>query len=249
LDVAYEVWDVPPRELEAKVHALRHPSCLGANVTVPHKQAVIPFLDELGGTSARIGAVNTIVNREGRLFGFNTDGPGLVEALRRNSGFEPRGKSILVLGAGGAARGIVFALVEERAGAVAIANRTAARAAELATAAGPVVRVVKEAYLGDYAAVINTTSVGMRGTGTEGESPCEFDSAGPNLLAVDIVYVPERTTFLAQAEARGLPTLGGLPMLIYQGALAFTHWTGMAAPVEVMMEAAEAELARRHAHA
>jgi shikimate dehydrogenase len=93
--------------------------------------------------------------------------------------------------------------------------------------------------------VINTTSVGMHGTGTGDVSACDFGSAPAGLLAVDIIYAPERTAFLRQAEARGLRTLGGLPMLIYQGALAFTHWTGVPAPVEVMFDAARAEFARR----
>jgi shikimate dehydrogenase len=169
--------------------------------------------------------------------------------MRRDAGFEPRGTSILVLGAGGAARGIVFALAEAGAEAIDIHNRTASRAEELVEAAGPVARVVEAVRLDQYSAVINTTSVGMHGSGTEEESPCDFETADGALLAVDIVYAPERTRFLEQAEARGLRTLGGLPMLIYQGALAFTHWTGIPAPVEVMMAAARAELARRHATA
>jgi shikimate dehydrogenase len=245
IDATYELWDTPPSGIAARMNALRDPACLGANVTFPHKQAVVAYLDEPGETSARIGAVNTIVNREGRLLGFNTDGPGLVQALRREAHLEPGGASFLMLGAGGAARGIVFALVEAGAAAIAIHNRTVARAEQLAAAAGAGVRVAPDLCLDGYAAVINTTSVGMHGTGTEDVSACDFGSAPAGLLAVDIVYAPERTAFLRQAEARGLRTLGGLPMLIYQGALAFTHWTGVPAPVEVMFDAARAEFARR----
>src|SRR5690606_19940784 len=117
LDVTYERWDTPLDDLPSRVEALRAVDVVGANVTVPHKEAVIPLLDELGGQSARMGAVNTIVNREGRLFGFNTDGPGFVAALRNEAAFEPAGRRILLVGAGGAARGIAFALSEARAAA------------------------------------------------------------------------------------------------------------------------------------
>lgn len=250
LDVRYEAWDTPPREVESRVQSLRGPGFLGANVTIPHKQGVIPFLDELGDLSVRIGAVNTIVNREGRLFGFNTDGPGFIEALRREANAEPKGERVLVLGAGGAARGIVFALVEAGVAAVDIHNRTAARADDLAAVAGPSARAVPGLPdLSGYAIIVNTTSVGMHGTGTEDQSACDLSLAAPRTLAVDIVYTPAETTFLRRARECGLRTLGGLPMLIYQGALAFTHWTGVPAPVDVMFEAAENELSRRRQYA
>jgi shikimate dehydrogenase len=245
LDAAYEAWETPPSELAARMDALRDATCLGANVTIPHKQAVIPFLDELGGLSARVGAVNTVVNRGGRLFGFNTDGPGFVEALRNEARFDPAGKRLLVLGAGGAARGIVFALLDAGAANIDIRNRGVQRAEALAQDGGPLVRPAAGDGVGGYAAIINTTSVGMHGTGTETESPCDLAGADEGTLAVDIVYTPEHTEFLRRARERGLPTLGGLPMLIYQGALAFTHWTGVPAPVDVMFEAARNELARR----
>lgn len=250
LDITYEAWETPPAELEIRVHGLRAPDALGANVTIPHKQAVIPFLDELGGLSARIGAVNTIVQRDGRLFGFNTDGPGFIEALRREAGTDPSGKNVLVFGAGGAARGIVFALLEAGAASVSIVNRTLARAESIAREPGGRVTAYAESPpLFGYGIVINATSLGMRGSGNESNSPCDFEGAAPGALAVDIVYTPRSTPFLRAAETRGLQTLGGLPMLIYQGALAFTHWTGIPAPVDVMFEAAERELAVRAAGA
>lgn len=247
LDVSYERWDTPAASLEQRVAALRSDDCLGANVTIPHKEAVIPLLDELGGLSARVGAVNTIVNRERRLFGFNTDGPGFVAALKNEAAFDPAGKAVLLLGAGGAARGIAFALGEANAGQVALWNRSPDRAyrllAEL-SAAG--VRADWQGAPGaaGYDCIVNCTSVGMEGTATEGESPCDFHHARPGALAVDIVYKPESTAFLKAAAAGGLRTLGGLPMLIYQGALAFELWTGVPAPVDVMFEAARRELAK-----
>lgn len=248
LDIEYEAWDTTAADIERRVNSLRAEEMLGANVTIPHKQAVIPFLDDLGDFSRRVGAVNTIVNREGRLFGFNTDGPGFIESLRAEANLNPSGANVLIYGAGGAARGIVLALVDAGAARIAIANRTRSHATGLVSLAGPVAAAVDPPTdVGRFNLIVNTTSIGMHGTGTEGQSPCDFAGAAPNTLAVDIVYAPERTPFLVGAEAHGLRTLGGLSMLIYQGALAFTHWTGLPAPVEVMVEAARNELARKAA--
>lgn len=245
LDVRYEAWDTPPSALAERVHSLRAQEVLGANVTIPHKEAVIPLLDELGGLSARVGAVNTVVNREGRLFGFNTDGPGFVAALKNEAAFDPAGKNILLLGAGGAARGIAFALGEAKAQGIAIWNRSPDRAyrllAEL-SAAGVRADWQSAPDPRGYDGIVNCTSVGMEGTGTEMSSPCDFRRARAGSLAVDIVYRPEETAFLASAKEGGLRTLGGLPMLIYQGALAFELWTGVPAPVDVMFEAARQRL-------
>ncbi len=245
LDVRYEYWDTTNEGLKHRLELLRDPAVLGANVTIPHKERVIPLLDELGGQSARVGAVNTIVNRDGRLFGFNTDGPGFVAALRNEVHFEPAGKSVLLIGAGGAARGIGFALADARAGRLAIWNRTPGRAAHLAddiTAAGGSVLAVSGLDPAGYDCIVNCTSVGMEGTGTEAASPISFDGARPGALAVDIVYKPAVTPFLRAAQGAGLQTLGGLPMLIYQGALAFELWTGVRAPVDIMFEAARHRL-------
>lgn len=245
LDVAYEFWDTPGPTLTARIQSLRAGDVLGANVTIPHKEAVIPLLDELGGQSARVGAVNTIVNREGRLFGFNTDGPGFVAALRNEVAFDPAGKSILLVGAGGAARGIGFALAEAKAERIAIWNRTPDRAERLMNdinATSSNVRLTSSNDPDGYDCVVNCTSIGMEGTGTEDQSPCDLSRASRDALAVDIVYKPENTAFLAAARAEGLRTLGGLPMLIYQGALAFELWTGVPAPVDVMFDAARRRL-------
>ncbi len=249
LDAVYERWDTPPGALAARIQSLRAPDMLGANVTIPYKEAVLPLLDELGGQSARMGAVNTIVNREGRLFGFNTDGTGFVAALRHEAGFDPAGRKLLLLGAGGAARGIAFALVEANAAAVAITNRTPERARRLAREVGGATGIVTAVDPGEppsgYDCIVNCTSVGMHGGPDPLALPCSLEAAGPGTLVVDIVYAPEQTPFLVEAARRGLPVLGGLPMLIYQGALAFELWTGVRAPIDVMFAAARNELARR----
>ena len=250
LDVTYERWDTTAEALAGRVVSLRDPKYLGANVTIPHKEAVILLLDELGGQSARVGAVNTIVNRDGRLFGFNTDGPGFVAALRNEARFDPAGKAIMLLGAGGAARGIAFAMAEAGAGRIVIVNRSLARAERLAAdvAAGGyrfVSAVSPDFSLAAYDGVVNCTSIGMHGGGTENGVPANLATAKPGTLVVDIVYAPEQTPFLRAATALQLPTLGGLPMLIYQGALAFELWTGIPAPVDVMFEAARKALSAR----
>ena len=251
LDVRYEAWDTPAEALAGRIVSLRDPKYLGANVTIPHKVAVFPLLDELGGQAARVGAVNTIVNRNGRLFGFNTDGPGFVAALRNEVAFDPAGKSVLLLGAGGAARGIAFALAEARAEEIVIVNRSLGRAEQLAMdVAGTGAEVTAAASTPDLArfdCIVNCTSLGMHGGPGPADLPCNFSTARPGALAVDIVYVPAQTPFLEAATARGLRTLGGLPMLIYQGALAFELWTGVHAPVDVMFEAARRVLKEREA--
>lgn len=248
LDVRYEAWDTPPAALADRVAWLRRPEFLGGNVTIPYKEAVIPLLDELGDQSARVGAVNTIVNRDGRLYGFNTDGRGFVTALQREAGFRVEGRAFLLIGAGGAARGIAFALMEARASRVAIANRTPSRAEQLARdvaggASGTTVEAVGlDEPVNGFDCIVNCTSVGMEGTGTEGEQPRSLAGARSDALAVDIVYKPAETAFLRAARERGLRTLGGLPMLIYQGALSFELWTGMPAPVDAMFHAAQRAL-------
>ena len=255
LDVAYQLWDTAPEALAGRLASLRDSKYLGANVTIPHKEAVIPLLDELGGQSARVGAVNTVVNRSGRLFGFNTDGPGFVAALRKEASFDPAGRSFLLIGAGGAARGIAFALAEARADSIGIWNRTDVRAARLAqdvvTATGASMHAVRGKSRegspdpGGYDCVVNCTSIGMEGTGTEEQLPCPVEGARSDALFVDIVYAPAETAWLRAASAAGLKTLGGLPMLVYQGGLSFELWTGVPAPIEVMFDAARAALAAR----
>ncbi len=254
LDVGYEAWDTPPEALAGRVVSLTDAKYLGANVTIPHKERVIPLLDELGGQSARVGAVNTIVNRGGRLYGFNTDGPGFVSSLRNEASFQPGGKRILLLGAGGAARGIAFALAEARAAEVSIFNRTHTRAARLAadvSAFGGSVSAPGElTALDRYDCVVNCTSLGMHGApGGATDLPCDVRVLRSDTLVVDIVYTPAETPFLRAAREAGLRTLPGLPMLIHQGALAFELWTGVHAPVDVMHEAARKALADRESRA
>jgi shikimate dehydrogenase len=244
LDVRYENCETEPLQLEATIGSLRQPSILGANVTIPYKEKVMPFLDELDVHAAQIGAVNTIVNRDGKLLGFNTDAPAFIRALRQDASFECRGKNAVLLGAGGVARAVGFALIKEGVEYLAVANRTQDRAEALAgslsgSSAGAT-RVVTLPWRGlgqkldHYDLLVNCTSIGMRHGATEGETPLEADAIVKGALICDLVYNPEETPLLREARKAGAFVLGGLAMLIYQGAASFELWAGREAPVDIM---------------
>jgi shikimate dehydrogenase len=254
LDARYELWDTQPEEVEQRVASLRDEGCLGANVTVPHKQAVIPFLDDLDPVAARAGAVNTIVRREGQLAGHNTDVVGFARALT-GAGFDVRGVRAAVLGAGGGARAVTLALIEGGASVISLSDAIPERAEALTsdlrglTSPGTTItwarwgdaafqRSVRECGL-----LVNCTPVGMRFGPAEGRSPVAAELIPAGCLAFDLVYNPEETPFLQAARSRGAHTAGGLAMLVYQGAASFRLWTSREAPVEVMFQAARKALA------
>ena len=247
VDARYVAYQVAPEEVEAFVNGLRQPGTLGINVTVPHKLAVMPFLDEIDDWATEAGAVNTIVNRQGRLTGHNTDGYGFLRALREGAGFEPAGLRTLILGAGGAARGVVLALAREGVGDLTIANRTPERAQDLAQLAqgwGISARAISLSGrdLTDAAAsaelIVNCTTIGMTHGPGEDESPLPADAIPATALVNDLVYNPLETRLLREAAQAGAKTLGGIQMLVYQGAASFEMWLERAAPVPVMLEAA-----------
>ena len=237
---SYEALDVPPADLPAAVAVLRRPPWWGANVTVPHKTAVVPLLDELTPAARRLGAVNTIVRQGDRLVGDNTDLPGFARALAGLPVVLPRAIA-LVVGAGGAARAVVAALSD--AGArVALHNRSRARATALLEALGlPAIDLLDDADLAEAVAgcdlLVQTTTVGMAG-GPPG-SPLPAGALPRRGAVVDLIYRPTRTPLVAAAQAAGLTVQNGLPMLVHQGALAFEAWTGVAAPLDAMGRAAE----------
>jgi shikimate dehydrogenase len=249
IDAAYERRQVLPDELAGFVPALRGGEWLGINVTIPHKEAIMPLLDALSPEAAAIGAVNTVVVKGERLTGHNTDATGFLESLAREGGYDPRGQHVAVLGAGGAARAVVWALLTAGAGSVRLFNRSAERAEALALAArswGGSDEVVAEPWapealarsLPECSLVVNSTSVGM---GRE-ETPLLAGLIPAGALVADLIYNPRPTRLLREAAARGARTLDGLPMLVYQGAAAFRLWTGQDAPIEVMLSAAEGSL-------
>ena len=251
-DGAYEPWDVDPANVGDFLAGLRSPGTLGINVTLPHKEAVIPFLDEVDDWASAAGAVNTIVNRDGRLTGHNTDGIGFLRALREGAGFEPRGRDVLVLGAGGSARGVVYALARAGTARLFIANRTVERAQRLAGIATDSGVAAEAMVLSDapgatreVALIVNCTSVGMIHGPDDTGSPLSAADIPSTVLVNDLVYNPLETPLLREAARAGAATLGGIQMLVYQGAASFEMWTGQDAPVPVMLEAATAAMRAR----
>jgi len=244
--VPFHVRSKPAGSLRAAVGALKAMEIRGINVTIPHKEKVIRYLDEVDEHAKEIGAVNVIVNREGLLTGYNTDGAGYLLSLREDTGFIPKEKKIIILGAGGGARAVVHSILGGHPSSVVIANRTIKRAESLAKEfsekfKGVDVRAihlkrntVKE-YCRDADLIVNTTSLGMAG---KGRLDVDADPLPQNAVVSDIVYTPLKTELLKSAEARGLKTHNGLSMLIRQGVLTFELWTGQKPPVEVMRGAA-----------
>ena len=241
LNWCYVSLPVLPERLGEAVAGLRALSFVGANVTVPHKEAVMSYLDHVTPEAQAIGAVNTIVVREGKLIGYNTDWQGFLTALSEG-GFDPQGKRAVVLGAGGAARAVVYALAQ--AGAqVAILNRTPARAQALAKDFSPLFSTLPltpqtvEDQTAETHLLVNTTPVGLWPEVDKSLWPEDLAFPG-HLTVFDLVYNPRETKLLRQARWAGAKVIGGLGMLIHQGAVAFELWTREKAPVEMMYEAA-----------
>ena len=254
LDIAYEAWDTPPGDLAGLLAWLRRmPDALGANVTVPYKEDVFALVDRREGDAELLGAVNTLVAREGELTGHNTDAIGFLRALTEDGGFDAKGRRVLVLGAGGAGRAVVVALARSGAAHIAIANRTVERAQALAglsarhgavaTVAEPTHQALqRELAERPWDLIVNATSVGMRHSATEGGSPLAVELIPQGVLVCDLVYNPLVTPLLQAAQSAGALALSGLPMLVYQGAESFRLWTGLQPPVGVMMAAAREAL-------
>jgi len=254
LDARYEAWDVPPAELRSAVERLRGGDLLGANVTVPHKVATLGLVDRPDPAAERTGAVNTVVNRGGLLEASNTDVAGVRGALL-DAGAPVEGERVVLLGAGGAARAVVVALASMGAAALTVANRTPARAEPLRGLGGDALSVAicplgegseeLRSALSEAALVIHSTPLGMRHGADEGRSLLAGSAFRPGQVAFDLVYNPERTPFLAEAERGGARAVGGLAMLVHQGAASFRLWTGIEPPLDVMFEAARAAIEGR----
>jgi shikimate dehydrogenase len=238
----------PATRIGQAVAGVRALGLRGVNVTVPHKQSVIPFLDALTDAAQAIGAVNTIIAQpDDTLLGDNTDAPGFIADLC-DHGIDPAGKRVLVLGAGGSARAVVYGLATSGATAIIVANRTQERASELATTMQAhvahsqcaIMAVSLPADLAAHAAscdlIINSTSLGMfpkvEGTPWLPEIPFR-----PEQAVYDLVYNPRETRLLLQAAQDGATAIGGIGMLVWQGAIAFERWTGITPPIDVMRQA------------
>lgn len=230
LDHTYQSFDVKPEHLRDAVVGMKALGVAGFNITVPHKVAVIPYLDAIDEEAERIGAVNTVWNDHGRWIGSNTDGRGYLLALREAVGDELANKNILMLGAGGAARGVAVTLDRFGVRRLDIANRTQAKAAALMesgihhTAAQVLTLEEAEKHLRDYDIIINTTPVGMS-PDIEG-MPLAVDGVSPATLLSDLIYNPLETRWLKEGRKCGAATMNGIDMFVNQGALAFELWTG-----------------------
>lgn len=252
IDGVYVPLSVRPEQLETALRALPALGFRGCNLTIPHKQQALAVVDRVEPLARRIGAVNTIiVGPDSTLEGRNTDAYGFRESLRESvSDWDPAGRIAVVLGAGGAARAVVAALVEASAKEIRVVNRTAARAETLAgELAAPATRITVHAWSGrdtalaDAGLLVNTTSLGMTD-----EPDLEIDLAQLPLSAVvmDVVYVPLETALLAAARGRGHRTVDGLGMLLHQGRPGFEAWFG--APVRVSRELRAAVLTTLSSH-
>lgn len=244
IDYQYLPFRVRKEELGKAIMGMRSLNIRGLNVTIPHKVAVIPFLDELDTLAERIGAVNTIVNNDGVLKGYNTDAGGFIRALLEG-GAEPAEKKVVVLGAGGASRAISFSLVEKGAHLVILNRREELDwALELAERISQVFRKDVKALeldaenlssvLDTADILVNATSAGM--SPNISETPVQAELLKPGLVVFDVVYNPIKTRLRQDAEEVGALTIGGLDMLVWQGALAFELWTGLQAHFGLMKE-------------
>lgn len=240
LDWVYLAFEVPPGGAAAAVAAMAALGLEGLNVTMPHKAGVAEAVDRLSPVADELGAVNTVVREGTALVGHNTDGDGLVAALRGEHGFDPAGRRCLVLGAGGTARAVVRALGAAGAADVAVVARRPDQASNAASLAGPCGRTGAVVDVGGAHLVVNTTPVA-------GDLPLGLEPSqlGREQLVVDVVYQPPATALLVAAEAQGAATANGVGMLVHQAALAFRLWTGQEAPVAEMRKAAADELVRR----
>ena len=246
LDYCYIPFEVRPEDLKNAVESIRALNIRGVNITVPHKEAVIKYLDELSKEAKLIGAVNTIENRNGRLIGHNTDGRGFIKSLLEDAKTKVKGKSVLLIGAGGAGKGVAVSCALEGASEVVIANRTIKKAEELAKYLSRhfkkikffAIPLEKHKILNAIVKIdilINATSLGLQGKGL---LPISQKDLHRDLVIYDLIYNPQITPLFKIARRAGVKkAVNGLGMLIHQGAIAFQIWTGKKPPVDVMKKA------------
>lgn len=247
LNYRYLTVKVLPKDLEAAMNSVRVLGMRGVNLTMPHKVKVLAYLDELSEAASIIGAVNTVIHREGRLIGENTDGKGFVTALK-NEGMSLEGKHVTMLGAGGAARAICVECALNEAEHITVINQNAERGRELAALLNEKTNCKAE-YLPweegmkipeDTEILINGTSAGFSPNVDE-RPDIDYSTVTEKMCVCDVVFNPVETVFLREAAKRGAKTVTGLGMLVQQAALNFTLWTGEEAPVDVMEEALRRE--------
>jgi len=230
---SYEAIEVSPGQFEQRVRAMPGEGFVGANVTVPHKGAALLVSERRSGVAREIGAANTLTFQDDEIRADNTDALGLMESLPES----PAGRRALVLGAGGAARAVVWALTREGA-EVSVWNRTPERAAKLCAELGG--EVVENPGPGDYELIVNSTSVGLHGEDPFADLPLASDWFGFSQTVVDLVYGDRQSKLLQVAGEAGAEVVDGLEVLVRQGAASFRIWTGVDPPIDVMRDAARA---------
>lgn len=247
LDWVYVAFPVAAGSGRRVIDAARVLGVVGLSVTMPHKQAVIEALDRVSPTAGRLGAVNTVIVRHGTMIGDSTDGPGLIDALRSEEGWDPTGRRCVVLGTGGAARAVTLSLAEAGAAQVVVVGRNLTAAGSAAALAGVGGRVGVIDEVADADLVVNATSVGMGAGAASPVLPLDLDPIriGPGQLVVDLIYAPAVTPLLAAAAGRGARTANGFGMLLHQAGRQLAAWSGQTPPLQVMAAAGRAELARR----
>ena len=237
LDWIYLTWPVPPKRLEMAIDGIRALGMMGANVTMPHKEAVLDYLDAISGDASTIGAVNTIQRVGDMLVGHNTDVDGFAEFLRQEAGCDPAGKRALVLGSGGAARAVVKALGDLGAADITVAARDPDKSGDLRLISPQGITLRAWSEVDSAAAesdiIVNATPLGMKGEDVLGRA--DFNSGQ---VVVDLVYRPPTTRMIERARSAGATAWGGLGMLLGQAAASFRIWTGQDAPLEAMSVAA-----------
>ncbi len=244
LNWRYLTIEVFPEDLADAFKGLRAMNMRGINLTIPHKVEVLKYLDEVAPDAALMGAVNTVRRHDDKLIGENTDGKGFIRSLRQDAGVDPAGKRIVILGAGGAARAIGVEAALSGARHITIVNRSAVRGETLAALLNE--KTETNAYFvgwetcyavpADTDILVNATSIGLFPNVTE-KPNIHFNTITSTMVVCDVIPNPPNTPFLREAADRGATTLDGLGMLVYQGAIGFTMWTGLEAPVAVMHQA------------
>ena len=226
------------KDIAAAVSGMRGLGIRGASITIPHKISVMKYLDQVDSLAADIGAVNTVVNQQGVLHGYNSDCAGAIKALAEKTAIT--GKDVAVIGAGGAARAVGFGIKQE-GGRLTIINRTREKGEKLASDLDCEFKLLSEVKQLPYRIIINATSAGM--TPHDDGAPLNTDLLQSGSVVMDMVYNPLKTRFLAEAEKNGCTTVDGVSMFVHQGAVQFELWTGEKAPVDVMRRVVLDELA------
>jgi shikimate dehydrogenase len=252
VEACYALWETQPDSLTERIASLRSPDVFGANITIPYKENVVSLVDEYDSGAARIGAINTIVNHDGRLCGYNTDAPGFIRALIEFDAFpfDCHEKRVVILGTGGAARAAAVGLLENGVAEVMLLGRTGVHLDNILhhlcmfSANMHATTKIVGTLFGDPEAsgflstadlVVNATPAGLKMDDTT--LLLDVKVLPTTALVMDMIFNPPQTPLLHAAQAQGCHVLNGLSMLLYQGALAFELWTGLPAPIEVMRKA------------